>query len=64
MVNKGWLKEDDDPQYLVNCQWADGFGGQLSCNGICRLYTTNNGVTWRIGCFNGDVITSNCCERS
>jgi hypothetical protein len=64
MVNDGWLKEGDDPQNLINCQWSDGFGGQLPCNGTCRVYSTNNGATWRIGCFNGDIITGNCCERS
>jgi hypothetical protein len=63
-VGKGWLKESDDPMYLVNCTWTDGLGGVLTCNGICRVIYRPNTGNFSIACFNGDSIVGECCIRN
>ncbi len=53
---KGWLSSNEVQSRSVTCEWSDGVGGSIECDGgTCRVvhfYNSQTGTTSHgIGCF-------------
>lgn len=63
MVVKKWLSQEEDPEYLINCGWTDGFGGGMDCSGgSCYVVVRQDGYDAMIVCNIGGSL-STCCNR-
>jgi len=56
MYNKGWLSDNEIENRTLTCEWADGYGGSMNCDGgECRVVHYHHGQTGTtlhgIGCF-------------
>lgn len=56
-IENGWMSEVESR--AINCEWEDGHGGSLKCDGECHavVFENTDGTTSvGIGCFEDDVI--------